>query len=143
MPFTSQDIHPLARQLHTQLPYKAWPRDIGLWEEFIQVADDLRATCRQAEVEEPHATIIAEALAGLVYHWGEGSGCTRHGHRGQPPCARDVRAPPWNPHYHRINRPFDRVGDNPGGRGAIRRGLAGGLGGNFLARRENADRQPL
>jgi hypothetical protein len=70
MPFTSQDIHPLARQLHAQLPYKAWPRGIGLWEEFTQVADDLRATCRQADVEEPQATIIAEALAGLVYHWG-------------------------------------------------------------------------
>jgi hypothetical protein len=53
MPFTSQDIHPLARQLHAQLPYKAWTRGISLWEEFTQTADDFRATCRQADVEEP------------------------------------------------------------------------------------------
>ena len=30
----------------------------------------LRAACRQTEVEDPPATIIAEALAGLIYHWG-------------------------------------------------------------------------
>jgi hypothetical protein len=70
MPFTSQDIYTLAQQLHALLPHKAWSRDIGFWEEFTEVADVLRAACRQAEVEEPQATIIAEALAGLIYHWG-------------------------------------------------------------------------
>jgi hypothetical protein len=70
MPFTSGDIYPLAQRLHAQLPHKARPRDIGEWEEYTRVADALRAICRQAEVEEPHATIIAEALAGLIYHWG-------------------------------------------------------------------------
>ena len=70
MPFTAQDIHPLALHLHTPLPYKAWPRRIGLCDESPHGADDLRATCRSADLEEPQATIIAEALAGLVYHWG-------------------------------------------------------------------------
>jgi hypothetical protein len=70
MPFISQDIYPLARRLHELLPHKAWPRDIGFWEEFTAVADALRAACRQHKVEEPQATIIAEALAGLIYHWG-------------------------------------------------------------------------
>lgn len=70
MPFSSADIYPLAQRLHAQLPHKAWPRDIGFWEDFTHVADELRAACRQAKVEEPQATIIAEALAGLVYHWG-------------------------------------------------------------------------
>ena len=70
MSFASRDIFPLAQQLQGLLPHKAWPREIGFWEEFTQVADELRAACRLAEVEEPQATIIAEALAGLIYHWG-------------------------------------------------------------------------
>jgi hypothetical protein len=70
MAFTSQDIYPLAQALQALLPFKAWHRDIGAWEEYTQVADTLRAACRRVEVEEPQATIIAEALAGLAYHWG-------------------------------------------------------------------------
>lgn len=70
MAFTSQDIYPLAQALQALLPSKAWHRDIGAWEEYTQVADTLRAACRRVEVEEPQATIIAEALAGLAYHWG-------------------------------------------------------------------------
>jgi hypothetical protein len=70
MAFTSQAIYPLAQTLHTLLPSKTWQRDIGDWEEFTQVGDALRAACRQAEVEEPQAMIIADALAGLLYHWG-------------------------------------------------------------------------
>jgi hypothetical protein len=70
MPVTSQDIYPLAQRLHAQLPCQVWSREVGDWEEYTHVADALRASCRQAAVEEPQATIIAEALAGLVYHWG-------------------------------------------------------------------------
>jgi|RhiMetdeSRZDD1v2_1073273.scaffolds.fasta_scaffold3239860_1 hypothetical protein len=70
MSFDSQDIFPLARRLHALLPQKAWPRDIGAWEEYTHVADELRAACREDRVEEPQATIIADALAGLIYHWG-------------------------------------------------------------------------
>jgi hypothetical protein len=70
MAFTSQTIYPLAQTLYTLLPEKAWQREIGDWQEYTRVADALQAACRQAEVEEPQATIIAEALAGLVYHWG-------------------------------------------------------------------------
>jgi hypothetical protein len=70
MAFTSEDIFPLAQQLQGLLPHQAWPREIGAWEEFTQVADQLRAACRMVEVEEPQATVIAEALAGLIYHWG-------------------------------------------------------------------------
>jgi hypothetical protein len=43
---------------------------VGDWEEYTGVADALRASCREAALEEPLATIIAEALAGLLYHWG-------------------------------------------------------------------------
>jgi hypothetical protein len=70
MTFRAQDIFPLAQRLHTLLPNKAWPRDIGAWEEYTRVADELRAACREVRVEEPQAIIIADALAGLVYHWG-------------------------------------------------------------------------
>lgn len=70
MPFTSQDIYPLAQRLHTQLPCKAWPRDIGDWDEYTRVSDMLRASCRGTDMDEPQATIIADALAGLIYHWG-------------------------------------------------------------------------
>jgi hypothetical protein len=70
MPVTSQDIYPLARRLHAQLPRQVWSRAVGDWEEYTHVADALRASCRQSAVEEPQATIIAEALAGLLYHWG-------------------------------------------------------------------------
>jgi hypothetical protein len=70
MPVTSQDIYPLARRLQAQIPRKVWSRAVGDWEEYTHVADALHASCRQAAVEEPQATIIAEALAGLVYHWG-------------------------------------------------------------------------
>jgi hypothetical protein len=70
MSFASHDIYPLAQRLHAILPRKAWSRDMGDWDEYTQVADALRASCRQADVEEPQATIIAEAVAGLLYHWG-------------------------------------------------------------------------
>jgi hypothetical protein len=70
MAFTSLAIYPLAQSLHALLPSKTWRRDIGDWEEYTHVADALRAACRQVEVEEPHATIIADTLAGLIYHWG-------------------------------------------------------------------------
>jgi hypothetical protein len=70
MPFTSQDIYPLAQRLHAQLPRRIWTRAVGDWEEYTQVADALRASCGEVAVEEPQATIIAEALAGLLYHWG-------------------------------------------------------------------------
>jgi hypothetical protein len=67
---TSHDIYPLAQRLHSQLPRQVWMRGVGDWEEYTAVADALRASCREAAVEEPPATIIAEALAGLLYHWG-------------------------------------------------------------------------
>jgi hypothetical protein len=67
MPVTSQDIYPLAQRLHAQLSRRVWSRAVGDWDEYTHVADALRASCRQAAVEEPQATIIAEALAGLLY----------------------------------------------------------------------------
>jgi hypothetical protein len=70
MPVTSQDIYPLAQRLHAQLPRQLWTRGVGDWDEYTHVADALRASCREVTVEEPQATIIAEALAGLLYHWG-------------------------------------------------------------------------
>jgi hypothetical protein len=70
MPVTSQDIYPLSQRLHAQLLRQVWSRAVGDWEEYTHVADALRTSCRQAAVEEPQATIIAEALAGLLYHWG-------------------------------------------------------------------------
>jgi hypothetical protein len=70
MSLTSQDIYPLAQRLHAQLPRQVWMRAVGDWEEYTYVADGLRASCREAATEEPQATIIAEALAGLLYHWG-------------------------------------------------------------------------
>jgi hypothetical protein len=70
MPFSSHDIYPLAQRLHVQLPRHAWIREVGDWEEYTHVADALRVSCREAAVEEPQATIIAEAVAGLLYHWG-------------------------------------------------------------------------
>jgi hypothetical protein len=70
MPVTSQDIYPLAKRLHAQLPRQVWTREVGDWDEYTHVADALRGSCREVMVEEPQATIIAEALAGLLYHWG-------------------------------------------------------------------------
>jgi hypothetical protein len=70
MALTPHHIYPLAQRLRTQLPRQVWTREVGDWEEYTHVADALRASCREASVEEPHATIIAEALAGLLYHWG-------------------------------------------------------------------------
>jgi hypothetical protein len=70
MPVTSQEIYPLAQRLHAQLPRQVWSREVGDWDEYTHVADALRASCCQAAVEEPQATVIAEALAGLLYHWG-------------------------------------------------------------------------
>ena len=45
-------------------------REVGDWDEYTHVADTLRSSCHAVAVEEPQATIIAEALAGLLYHWG-------------------------------------------------------------------------
>jgi hypothetical protein len=70
MTFAAHDIYPLAQRLRELLPRKVWVRDIGEWDEYTAVADVLRASCQAAAVEEPEATIIAEALAGLLYHWG-------------------------------------------------------------------------
>jgi hypothetical protein len=70
MPLTSHDIYPLAQRLHAQLLQLAWMREVGDWEEYTHMADALHASCREAAVEEPQATIIAEAMAGLLYHWG-------------------------------------------------------------------------
>jgi hypothetical protein len=70
MPLTSPDIYPLAQRLRAQLPRQSWSRAVGDWEEYTRVADALRACCREAAVEDPQATIIAEAVAGLLYHWG-------------------------------------------------------------------------
>jgi hypothetical protein len=70
MSFASQDIYPLAQRLHAQLPRQVWSREVGDWEEYTHMADALRASCRETAVEEPQATIIAEAVAGLLYHWG-------------------------------------------------------------------------
>jgi hypothetical protein len=43
-------------------------REVGDWEEYTHVPDALRASCCEAAVEEPQATIIAEAVVGLLYH---------------------------------------------------------------------------
>ena len=45
-------------------------REVGDWDEYTHVADTLRSSCHEVAVEEPQATIIAEALASLYYHWG-------------------------------------------------------------------------
>lgn len=67
---TAQDIHDLAHALHALLPSTTLA--LTPWDPAAQyrVADQITAACEAAGIGEPEATVIADALAGYLGHWG-------------------------------------------------------------------------
>lgn len=67
---TPTDVCALAACLHALLP--STTLSLAPWDPGIQYrcADQLTAACAAAGVGEPEATVIADALAGYLGHWG-------------------------------------------------------------------------
>jgi hypothetical protein len=67
---TPTDLHALAAQLHALLPTTTL--SLAPWEPADQYrcADQLTAACEAAGIADPEATVIADALAGYLGHWG-------------------------------------------------------------------------
>lgn len=67
---TPQDLADLAVALHALLPTATLT--LVPWDAVDQYrcADQLTAACEAAGVDEPEATVIADALAGYLGHWG-------------------------------------------------------------------------
>ena len=67
---TAQDVHDLAVALHTLLPQATLALDPWDPADQYRVSDQLTAACEAAGIEEIEATVIADALAGYLGHWG-------------------------------------------------------------------------